>query len=366
MKTIVITLVFMNALLFGCSSSSPDQMSRQQRIEANPQWNGKKFQNIDPTPDPSIGEMGTMFWDLIFKKPKGGTTDTPLPAERLDLARWPKDRDLQFAWLGHTTYLFEVEGKWVLTDPMFSKSAGPIDLFSPKRYSDLPISAEQLPHIDVVLITHNHYDHLDKASIQALIPKTDHFIAPLAVGSLMLEWGVPPEKITELEWWQTKQIDNLTITSAPAQHFSSRSLFDRNETLWTSYGIRGKNNNIFLSGDTGWHKELYEIGERLGPFDLTIFEMGAYGKYRGWKEIHLTPEEAVKAHQAVKGKVTVPSHWGTFDLAFFRWEEPIERFVVAADLAGISYLTPKIGERINPGHDGGNQRWWRPFIKKNK
>jgi len=364
MKPSIFLGLVLSGLIFGCASTTPSELERERRITANPLWDGSKFQNIDPTPDPSLGEIGSMAWDFLFEKPTGGTTDPPLPARALELASWPQDLDFQFAWLGHTTYYYEIEGQRILTDPMFSQKAGSFGPLSPKRYSDLAVSIEELPNVDLVLITHNHYDHLDESSIKALIPKTKQFIVPLGVGALMEDWGVPTEKITEVEWWDQVQVGGLEITCAPAQHFSGRGLFDRNKTLWASYGIRGATTNLYLSGDSGWHKGLFEIGERLGPFDVTFIEMGAYGKYPGWKEIHFTPEDAVKAHQALQGKVMIPSHWGTFDLAMFVWYEPIERFVAAADQAEIAFLTPQVGERINPGHVGGSSRWWREYIQK--
>jgi len=237
---------------------------------------------------------------------------------------------------------------------------------SPKRYSKTLASTDILPLIDVVLITHNHPDHLDEDSIKTLIPKTRHFITPLAVGKLLEEWGVSHKKITELDWWQAKSIDDLTITAAPAKHTSERGMLDKNKTLWASYGIRGKKQNLYLSGDSGWFKGLHEIGTRLGPFDVTFFEIGAYSNLKGQMEVHYTPEQAVKAHQAVRGKWMVPSGWGTFDLGLFPWYEPIERFVEAATKARIEYLTPGIGEVVNPGQEGGREAWWKPFKVRNE
>jgi L-ascorbate metabolism protein UlaG (beta-lactamase superfamily) len=303
-----------------------------------------------------------MFWNYFFNKSEGFIPVPPLPAEQFDISQCNGQRDLQFAWLGHTTFLIKIDDKVILTDPMFSQRAGSFGWVSPMRYSKTLASTDSLPFVDVVLITHNHTDHLDEDSIKALIPKTRHFVAPLAVGELLEEWGVSHKKIFELDWWQKKSIDGLTITAAPAKHTSERGIFDKNMTLWASYGIRGKKQNLYLSGDSGWHKGLYEIGERLGPFDLTFFEIGAYSNLKGQMEVHYTPEQAVKAHQAVKGKLIVPGGWGTFDLGLFPWYEPIERFSTAANQAGIDYLTPKLGEVVNPGQPGGREVWWKPFI----
>jgi len=348
--------------MFGCSTTNASDLKRQQRIEKSPQWNGESFQNPERVPATEWGKSLTTFWDYFFNKPEDYTPNLSLPAEPFDLSKWDEQRDLQFAWLGHTTFLIKIDDKMILSDPMFSPRAGSYGPFSPIRYSKTPDSTNSLPVIDVVLITHNHSDHLDEDSIKALISKTRHFVTPLAVGELLEEWGVSHKKITELDWWQTKSIDGLTISAAPAKHTSERGIFDKNKTLWASYGIRGKKQNLYLSGDSGWFKGLYEIGERLGPFDVTFFEIGAYGDIRGWKEVHYTPEQAVKAQQAVRGKLLVPSGWGTFDLGMFPWHEPVERFLIEANQVGIDYLTPKIGEVVIPGKLGGREEWWKPFI----
>jgi len=367
-KRLIINYIFLFGILviqipmFGCTNTNASDLNRQQRIAESPQWNGEKFQNTEQVPSTEWGKSLVTFWNYFFNKPEEYTPNPPLPTEPFDISLWDRQRDLQFAWLGHTTFLIKMDGKVILTDPMFSQQAGTYGWFSPIRYSKTLTSMDKLPVVDMVLITHNHSDHLDENSIKMLIPKTRHFIAPLAVGKLLEEWGVSHKKITELDWWQKNSIDGLTITAAPAKHTSERGIFDKNETLWVSYGIQGKKHNLYLSGDSGWHKGLYEIGERLGPFDMTFFEIGAYGEIRGWKEVHYTPEQAVKAHQAVRGKLMVPSGWGTFDLGMFSWHEPIERFLIAVNQAGINYLTPKIGEVVIPGKLGGSDAWWEPFI----
>jgi len=359
---LLIGLFVIQISMFGCSTTNASDLNRQQRIEESPQWNGESFQNPERVPDVEWWPSLKMFWNYFFNKSEGFIPDSQLPAEPFDISQWNGQRDLQFAWLGHTTFLIKIDDKVILTDPMFSQRAGSFGWVSPKRYSKTLASTDLLPEVDVVLITHNHTDHLDEDSIKALIPKTRHFIVPLAVGELLEEWGVPQKKIFELDWWQTKSIDGLTITAVPARHTSERGIFDKNKTLWASYSIRGKKLNLYLSGDSGWFKGLYEIGERLGPFDVSFFEIGAYSNLRGQMEVHYTPEQAVRAHQAVRGKLMVPSGWGAFDLGLFPWHEPIERFMFEANQAEIDYLTPKIGEVVIPGKVGGREAWWKPFI----
>jgi len=347
----------------GHATTIESDLNRQQHMEESPQWNGQTFQNPERTPDVEWGPSLKMFWNYFFNKSGEYIADPPLPAMPFDIYQWNGQRDLQFAWLGHTTFLIKIDDKVILTDPIFSQRAGSFGWMSPKRYSKTLPSTDALPKLDVVLITHNHPDHLDEGSIKMLISKTRHFVTPLAVGQLLEEWGVPHNKIHELDWWQAKSINGLTITAAPATHTSERGVFDKDKTLWASYGIQGNQQNIYLSGDSGWFKDLYVIGERLGPFDVTFFEIGAYSNLKGQMELHYTPEQAIEAHQAVKGKLIIPSGWGTFNLGLFPWHEPIERFLIKANQDGIDYLTPKIGEVVIPGKAGGDTAWWEPFIK---
>lgn len=367
MKRLFVTgLLLIQASFFGCATTSASDVIHQKRIAESPQWNGERFQNPERVPSVEWWPSLKMFWKYFFNKPEGYIPESQLPAEPLNPSQWRGRRDLQFAWLGHTTFLIQLDNKVILTDPIFSQRAGSFGWLSPKRYSKTIASTDILPTVDVVLITHNHPDHLDEDSIKSISHKARHYIAPLAVGKLLEEWGIPQEKITELDWWQSKSFDNLMITASPAKHTSERGISDKNKTLWCSYGIRGKKHNLYLSGDSGWFNGLYEIGKRLGPFDVTFFEIGAYSNLKGQMEVHYTPEQAIQAHQAVRGKLIVPSGWGTFDLGPFPWHEPIDSIVISANQAGIDYLTPKIAEVINPETMNGRYVWRKPFSKKTK
>ena len=351
----------------GCSSAiNASDLTQKQRITKSPQWSGENFENLEPVPSVEWGPSLKMFWDYFLNKPEGYSPETSLPMEPIDIFQWEKKQKFQFAWLGHTTVLLLIENKVILSDPIFSQQAGNFGWLSPRRYSNTISSTDELPAIDVVLITHNHTDHLDEASIKALISRTKLFITPLGVGELLEKWGVLYDNIIELDWWETKSFDDMIITAAPAKHTSERGIFDKNKTLWVSYAIQGKKERVYLSGDSGWFNGLYKIGELLWPFDITFFEIGAYSKLKGQMEVHYSPEQAVKAHLAVNGKVMVPYGWGTFDLGLFPWFEPIERFLIAANQSGIDYLTPKIGEVIKHGQEGGQDEWWKPFIDEQK
>ena len=355
-------LLVLNLLFVGCSTiSSASELEREKRIAVSPQWNGERFQNPERVPDVEFWPSLKMFWSYFLSKPEGYIPSPPLPTEPFKPSQWGGQRDSKFSWLGHTTFLIQLDDKIILTDPIFTQQAGSFGWLSPKRYSETLASTDILPFIDVVLITHNHLDHLDENSIKSLIPKTKFFVVPLSVGELLEEWGIPRNNIIELDWWQFYSIDDLTITAAPAKHTSERGMFDKNKTLWASYGIRGKKQNFYLSGDSGWHEGLYEIGKRLGPFDVAFFEIGAYSNLKGQMEVHYTPEQAVKGLQAVRGKLVVPSGWGTFDLGLFPWYEPIERFVIASEQAGVYFLTPMFGEVVTPGNVGSRKAWWKLF-----
>jgi len=256
----------------------------------------------------------------------------------------PDESDILFR-LGHSSILLRVDRNLILFDPVFSERASPVQWMGPKRFHQPPISIEQLPKIKAVIISHDHYDHLDKHAIVELDKKVEFFITPLKVGKHLESWGIDKSKITELNWWQSTQIDSLKITATPSQHFSGRGLFDKDETLWASWTIKGDESNIYFSGDSGYFGGFKEIGERLGPFDLTLIETGAYNEL--WPEVHMFPEQSLQAHADLKGDVMLPIHNGTFDLSLHNWNEPLKRITELAADKEVIVLTPKFGERVN-------------------
>ncbi|MCL4151376.1 UNVERIFIED_CONTAM: hypothetical protein GTU68_000392, partial [Idotea baltica] len=247
----------------------------------------------------------------------------PLTAELLN-----QDKSDSVFRLGHSTILLRIDLDLILFDPVFSDRASPVQWMGPKRFHQPPISIEQLPDIKAVVISHDHYDHLDKQAISDLDKKVEFFITPLKVGQHLRDWGIDDAKITELAWWQSTQVDTLKITAAPAQHFSGRGLFDKDETLWASWVIEGWESKIYFSGDSGYFGGFKEIGERLGPFDLTFIETGAYNTL--WPDIHMFPEQSLQAHLDLQGEVMVPIHNGTFDLSLHNWHEPLQQITELA------------------------------------
>jgi L-ascorbate metabolism protein UlaG (beta-lactamase superfamily) len=284
--------------------------------------------------------------------------ESPLPVIRLtqgDFAEHPAA--LQAVWLGHSSMIVEIEGKRILIDPVLDKYAAPVRGVM-KRFQPAAITREQLPHLDAVIISHNHYDHLEVKTVKHLAARGIPFLTALGVGSYLESWGIAPDLISEFDWWESTTLDRLEITAVPSQHFSGRGMFDRNKSLWAGWTIKGGSHSVYFSSDGGWGTHFEEIGSRLGPFDLTIMETGAYS--RNWPFIHIEPERAVDAHIAAQGKSMLPVHWGTFDLSLHRWDEPANRASAYAKEKGVHLLTPHMGQFVIPG-ETETEEWWTAF-----
>lgn len=327
--------------------------TRMERMIGSPQFSNGVFQN-------SLPER-TDMWSASVKWMKGAPhrePSGPVPVESRRAADYEQApaSGLRVTWLGHSSMLVELEGRRVLFDPVFGERCSPSSFYGPRRFFAPPLPVSELPELDAVVISHDHYDHLDQVTIEGLRDRGVEFVTPLGVGAHLELWGVPPERITELDWWQETQLGELRLVSTPARHFSGRGLRDRNATLWSSWALIGREQRVYFSGDTAMFPGFQEIGERLGPFDLTMIEVGAYDA--AWADVHLGPEQAVAAHQALRGKLMVPVHWGTFNLALHAWTEPAERLLVAAEKAGVRVVTPKPGGFVEPARETELVRWW--------
>ena len=263
---------------------------------------------------------------------------------------------LRATWLGHSTVYLEIDGIRVLTDPVWGKRASPFRWAGPKRFYAPLIELEELPVPEVVAISHDHYDHLDRSTLRRIRHWDTRFIVPLGVGARLISWGVPAARITELDWWESTRVGDLEVALTPARHASGRMLLDKDKTLWGGFAFMGVKHRVYYSGDSGMFVGLADIGERFGPFDLTLIEAGAYGQ--AWPDWHMGPEQAVRAHGMVQGKVLMPVHWGLFDLAAHGWTEPIERVLVAAQTSGATVVVPRPGGSFEPGTPPSLERWW--------
>jgi L-ascorbate metabolism protein UlaG (beta-lactamase superfamily) len=316
-----------------------------------------RFRNPEPRQGMGLGKTLSLVWRMLTAKPRTTVPDRPLPVRRLTRSELEAAPSASLWRLGHSTMLLKLDGRFWLTDPVFSERASPFQWMGPKRFHAPPIAIEDLPHLAGVILSHDHYDHLDHASILRLAPKADVFITPLGVGDRIIAWGVDAAKVRQLDWWQDTQVGGLRLTAGPARHFSGRKPWDEDTTLWVSWIIQTDDLRIFFSGDTGYHAGFREVGERYGPFDVTLMENGAYNS--DWPEVHMQPEETLQAHLDVGGRCLVPIHNGTFDLAFHPWYEPFERIHALAHRAGVELATPMMGERLSLAQPQARGTWWR-------
>jgi L-ascorbate metabolism protein UlaG (beta-lactamase superfamily) len=350
----------LSAPLFIDSFGGRVQGQRLERARATGHHRDGQFQNLVPT---ALLRGG--YWDMV--KRQFGGSEQRVPAQAVPIeARTAADYQtvprsgLRATWIGHASTLIEIDGKRVLTDPVWSERCSPVSFVGPRRFHAPPIPLDQLPPIDAAVISHDHFDHLDMDTVKALAARGTTILVPLGIGAHLEAWKIPAERFVELDWWQSRQVAGLTFTSTPSRHYSGRFLGRGNTTLWTSWAIVGPQHRVYFSGDTGYAPTFAEIGAKLGPFDLTVVKVGAYGE--NWPEIHVTPEEAVRIHADVRGRVMLPVHWGTFNLAYHRWNEPADRIWTAAREAGVSLVVPRPGQWFEPAEvtaGGEITTWWR-------
>jgi L-ascorbate metabolism protein UlaG (beta-lactamase superfamily) len=334
---------------------------RLERIRQSPLWNGETLQNRHPVlpglrdPDAPRPTLRDFLCSDANRAPSA-----PLPStDPREVWLRPPASGLRATWLGHSTVLIEIDGYRVLTDPVWGNRASPFSMMGPKRFQPVPIRLRDVPRVDAVVISHDHYDHLDYPTIRTLANSDILFVTSLGVGAHLEAWCIGPERIVELDWWESHRVaeTSLTISAAPSQHFSGRGLKDRNLTLWSSLVIEGENHRVFFSGDTGLTTEYETIERRLGAFDLVMLEIGAF--HPSWGDIHLGPVNALKAHRLLGGGVLLPVHWGTFSLAMHAWDEPAEILLMHANPATSHLLMPKLGQPVEPGERRPVDPWWR-------
>ncbi|NQY93942.1 MAG: MBL fold metallo-hydrolase [Campylobacteraceae bacterium] len=317
-----------------------------------------KFRNVIRRKKSSLKDTMSILWDVAFNKAKVSfpTDKHAIPVIKLKTKDLEDMKNNSVIRLGHSSLVLKLENELYLTDPVFSNRASPFSWFGPKRFHQPPLSAQDLPKIKAVIISHNHYDHLDSECITTIKDKVERFYVPLGVSSYLIKYGVEKDKIVELDWWQSFEANGISFTATPAQHFSGRSMFDFDKSLWCSWVIKTPNVNLFFSGDTGYFDGFKEIGDKYGPFDMTFVEAGAYNKR--WMDVHMMPEQTVNAHTDLQGKVLFPIHNGTFDLSLHSWYEPFDRIYKLSINKDISSVFPKMGENIDILGSYKTNKWW--------
>ncbi len=332
---------------FAQDKSSPDQ-----QVELS----SSRYVNRRTLREPGFLQSLHLAWRFLFNKPSNTVPAGSIPVHELTQEALLAAPDNSLFRLGHSTLLMKLNGAFWLTDPVFSERASPFQWLGPKRFHQPPISIADLPAIKGVILSHDHFDHLDKAAILQLADKVEHFLTPTGVGDRLIAWGIAAAKVQQLAWWQSTTVDGIKFVATPAQHFSGRSLRDRDQTLWASWCILADDMRVFFSGDSGYFPGFKQIGERYGPFDLTLIETGAYDKL--WPDVHMQPEESLQAHLDLRGKYLLPIHNGTFDLSLHAWYEPFERIVDLAARHGVRISTPRMGEAVDMAEPQAGQRWW--------
>ncbi|MBP9924494.1 MAG: MBL fold metallo-hydrolase [Cyclobacteriaceae bacterium] len=349
----LIVILFMQQKSFG----NLPKGGRKQRLEASPNYKDGGFQNRRETP---MMAEDVSYVSLLWKFLKSDSIRYPqqtLPSVRTDLKNLPSEKP-SIVWFGHSTYLITLNNKHILVDPVFSERASPVQYAGSKAFEGTMIySLSDFPAIDMVVISHDHYDHLDYNTILKLKSSVKRFSVPLGVGQHLVTWGVDESAITEFDWWDQAEIfPGMQLTSTPARHFSGRG-FVRNKTLWSSYVLQTNEYKIFIGGDSGYDDAFKEIGNKYGPFDLALLECGQYD--RQWPNIHMMPEQTVQAGVDLNAKVMMPVHWGKFVLANHPWKEPVERATKQAEVLKIKIATPLIGEPIFLNDSFPAAHWWQ-------
>lgn len=349
--------IVIGALLMTGSDALGDAPSgeRLARATQSPQWHGDHFEN----PQPIWADSAGAWQDFLFGPSTGNSApDAPIAAVRNQASDYnrPPASGLRLTWFGHASTLVEVDGVAVLIDPLWSNRASPVTWAGPQRWYPPPMALNDLPKVDVVLISHDHVDHLDHQTIVAMKPWQTVFVVPLGVGAHLARWGIADTRIIELDWWESTHVGALKLVATPARHASGRLQSKTNKTLWAGWALVGPQHSVWYSGDTGFHDDLATIGERLGPFDLTLIEAGQYDA--NWPDTHLGPEQAVEAHRLVRGNVLVPVHWALIQQAPHAWTEPVERVLAAAQCRHVQVLTPRPGEIVESFDKPKPQAWW--------
>lgn len=334
---------------------------RRERTLSSPQYVDGRFENPSGLGPDLKGAKLPLLGEFFFRRGRR-EPDAPLPVEDpRSTWRAPASSGFRVTWLGHSTALLELEGRRVLTDPVFGERASPVSFAGPRRFHPVPVRLDELPTLDAVLLSHDHYDHLCRPTMEALARQRVPIVTALGVGRHLERYGVDPACVTELDWQESARVGGVHFTATPAQHFSGRGIAGRNQTLWASWVIASDRLKVFFSGDTGLSPEFEEIGRRHGPFDLVMLEVGAF--HPAWGSIHLGPKNAMTAFEMLGGGTLLPVHWGTFNLGLHDWDEPAETLLALASERGARILTPRLGSAFEPEQVERTTPWWRELSR---
>ena len=289
---------------------------------------------------------------------KGVKPEGEIPTVTPEYGQPLSEEEIRVTWFGHSSMLLQMHGMNILIDPIFSERSSPVAFAGAKRFSTTPVTVEDLPHIDILVLSHDHYDHMDYKTIKKLDEKVDRYIVPLGVENHLERWQVDTGKIRNMAWWEETEINGLTIGCTPVRHYSGRSLDDQFATLWASWVFRDGNHQVYESGDSGYGEQFEQVHDRYGDFDFVLIDCAQYDVT--WPEVHMFPEEAVTAVDILGADIAMPIHWGAFSLAYHAWDDSVERFVAAGEETGLQIVTPKIGETVKLNElEDFMERWWR-------
>ncbi|MGY3054118.1 L-ascorbate metabolism protein UlaG (beta-lactamase superfamily) [Pedobacter sp. UYEF25] len=351
LTTVVVLMLNVRSL-----GKSPEG-GRKKRIQALPNYRNGAIENLAITPMQMKGVgFGKMLFKFLFSKRPNAFPISELPHTKPNINGYTNAASPEIIWFGHSSYLIKINGKRILVDPVFSARASPFSFMGPKAFLGTEVvQASQISNIDILLITHDHFDHLDYETVSIIHPNVKKIITSLGVGAHLIHWGIPANKIIELAWNEQSLIDGLNFTAVSARHFSGRK-FKRSQTVWSAFVLKTSEYNLFLGGDSGYETHFKEIGKSFGPFDIALLECGQYNEY--WPYIHMFPEQTVQAAKDLRAKVLMPVHWGKFSLAMHPWDEPIKRILVEAEKQNVPLTTPKIGETVVLDLVLPTEQWW--------
>lgn len=371
---ILLALIVVISCFFLTSCSSFGTMPHGKYVESK--YSMKKLDNYDYENKIFVNRKKNLikqmnkdmkFFDTLIKWFQKGESRAPektLPSISFNMEEFKKkSEDIKVSWFGHSSFILNINEKIILVDPVFSEEASPVK-YMVKRFQKSPAKLDDLKDVDYILISHDHYDHLDMKVAKFFRDKKAKYITPLGISSHLIGWGVSKDKIIELNWWENIVVDNIEFISTPAQHFSGRGLTDRNKTLWSSWVINSKKHRVFFSGDSGYDSHFKEIGDKYGPFDIAFLESGQYND--AWKEVHMHPEDAVQAFFDLKADKYFPIHWGMFVLSFHRWYEPVERIITESQNRPLNLVTPVLGEIVMINDNLKTTKWWQNLVLGNR